>query len=186
MFLLRHRARLVGAAVAVLGLALVSAPIGVGLAGCARLQGLSASQQLDQVASDVATIANGLAAVLPRLGQVRGIDPATVAKVGGYVTDLQKLSTALAKARTTPQAQPLVKQVESVVNAIAGSLVGLALPPPIGPAVAAAGVLLPVVETAVNLVVPPTPAAGGMTPDQARALLQSLAAHPVGRKGAAR
>lgn len=175
-----HRGRFFRAAVPALCLALAWTPLGVGLVGCAALQGASASQQIGQAAGDVATIADGLAAILPRLGHVADIDPATVAKIGGYVADLQTLSASLAKAGTTAQARPLVKQVESFVNAIAGSLAGLALPPPIGPAIAAAGVLLPVVETAVNLAVPATPRAGGMTPAEARRYLKKLAArHPT-------
>lgn len=175
MVILCHRRRFFEA-VPALALALAAAPVGVGLSGCAQLQGLSTPQKISQVAADVAAIADGLAGVLPSLGQVSGIDAGTVAKVGGYVADLQKVAATLAGAGTTAEAQPLVKQVEQFVNAIAGALAGLALPPPIGPAITAASVLLPVIEAAVNLAVPAAAPAGAMTPDEARAILNDLAA----------
>lgn len=139
------------------------APIAA-LMACA---GQTVPQALQQAASDASLIANGLAAVMPQLSPL--VSASTLATAQGWLTKLQSAASQLAGIPTTTGAVPLVQQIEQGVNAIVGIAAPLLAATPAGPILTAATVLLPVLETAVGLFVPP--AAGGMTPDQARLIL---------------
>jgi hypothetical protein len=146
------------------------------LAACA---GKTVDQSIATVVTDVSTIANGLQGTLTQLGAlgVAGLTPAIVSTVGNYVADLQQVATQVSGATTTAAAQPLVQKVETYVNTIVSTLALIPLPPPISTALQAAAILLPVIEVAVGLLVPPTNGASpGMTPDQARLVLLGAAA----------
>lgn len=152
----------------VLGL-LAAAP----LAGCAGST-TTGSVIAGQVVTDVGLIATGLAGALPGLVGA-GLSTSTVATVGGYVNQLQSLASSVTTALTTTSAQPVIQQVLSVVEEIA-AVAGPSLPPPWGLAVSAAEVLLPVLASAVGLVMTQTAtaAAPAMTPAEARLVLASM------------
>lgn len=153
------------------------------LAACAN-----AVQVVDTVAQDAAAIAGGLKGVLPQVGTIVGVPAATVAKVGQYVADIQSAAGAVqAAAGSAPGQATAVQQIATAVNGIVGALAAFSavLPSPVSAALAAASVLLPVIESAVGLVIPKTAAialpppvaaqAATMTPDKALATLQQLA-----------
>lgn len=147
----------------------------IALGACQNFSGIAT-----QVASDVGLIATAFQAALPNFAKIVGISPTQLATINADVTDLVQVSGEIAKVAGDNQAQPLVQRVEGDVNGIVGVLAGLPLPAPISTALEAAGVLLPVIEAAVGLVVtPPTATAlyaahSHMTPDQARAVLEGL------------
>lgn len=148
------------------------------LASCA---GKSPSSTLAQVITDVGTIAAGLAGVLPSLAKVTGISQETINNINVWIADLQKAGTAIVSATTVAAAQPIVQQVETDVNAIVAALSGLPLPSAIETVVLAASILLPVIETAVGLALPPSAptarmaASSTMSVDQARLVLRASA-----------
>jgi hypothetical protein len=148
------------------------------IAGCQNLSGSSATQVAAQVVSDVGTIAAGLAGALPALGATGAVPAALVAKVGGWVATIQQVAGQVVNGMPQASAQPLVKQIEGLVNDIVMALAGVPLPPPFGPALAAAAVLLPVIETAIGLAVPGAArmTAAAMSPDEARLILRGAAA----------
>lgn len=151
----------------------------IALAGCAELRGGSLpSAKLAQVLSDVRDIASGLVGVLPSLGSIQGIPASVVATAGDYIVKIKDVSGQLASVTTASAAQPLVKQLESLVNALLAAVTPfVAGIPTVGAIFAAANVLLPVIETAVGLIVPAqAPAMAGMTPAEARLILRAAAA----------
>lgn len=154
---------------------------GLTLWGCA-----TANQVASTVAQDASLIATGLKGALANLGalNIPGLTADKVMTIGLAVAGLQTVATSLLMATTTAVAQPLVQQIETDLNAIVGALAGLPLPPPISTALQAAAILLPVIETAIGMVLPPTapatPAARlaasvTMTADQARLILKGFA-----------
>lgn len=147
-------------------------PVAVALNACT---GMTASQVAAQAVSDVKLIASGLAGALPSLGNAAGIPAATVAAVGASIVKLQTVADAIGQAASNIDAQPLVQQMETLLNAAVGSLAGLALPAPFGPALTAAMALLPVIESIVGLVIAPKAAASAMSPDTAREILAAAA-----------
>jgi len=147
-------------------------PVAVALNAC---KGLTAPQIAAQAVSDVKLIASGLVGALPSLGTAAGIPAATVAAVGAGIAKLQTVADAIGQAASNVDAQPLVQQLETLLNAAVGSLAGMALPAPFGPALTAATVLLPVIESLVGLVIAPKAAASAMSPDTAREILTAAA-----------
>jgi hypothetical protein len=124
----------------------------VGIVGCA---GLTTNQVLSQAAADANAIAQGLKNILPQIGALAGVSPATVATVGQAIADIQTVAAAITGATTAGAAQPSVVQLETDLNAIVAALASLTvIPPPISTALMAASILLPLIETAVGMVVP--------------------------------
>lgn len=145
------------------------------LAGCSTTSTPTAVQT---AAADVGDIASGLAAIVPQLGSVTGLSAANQQTIETAVDDLQSAATALQSASSITAAQPLVERVEADVNAVVDALAGMSLPGTIGEVVDAAAVLLPVIETAVNLVAAsttPTASDVTMTPGQAILILKGAA-----------
>lgn len=146
--------------------------------------GLAACQTVDKnvaiVAADAKIITNGLAGILPQLGALGIGIPAEVATA---LASLQSVADSLGAATTVASAQPLVQKIETYVNTIVGALAAIPLiPPPISLVLQAASILLPVLETAVGLVINSFGAsakmrasARGMSADQARLILQGQA-----------
>jgi|SRR5579883_768902 len=138
-------------------------PVVLAMEGC---NGATPQQVAQQAVADVKLIASGLAGALPSLGAAVGISPATVATVGGIVSRIQSVADGVGQAASNLDAQPLIRQLEQLLNAAVAALAGLALPPPFGPALTAATVLLPVIESLVGLALPATAAA--VMPSQAQ------------------
>ena len=147
--------------------------------------GKTVDQVVVTVAADASTIANGLTGVLAQLGPLAstyGISGATMALIGTAVAGLQSVATQVSGATTAASAQPMVQKIETYVNTIVSALAGLPLPPPISTALMAAAILLPVIESAVGLIINSaspgarlSAAAPTMTPDQARLILKGAA-----------
>lgn len=163
---------------ALLGATAIIAPLTLAGCGALRSTNILPSDKLAQALSDVRDIASGLANVLPSLGSIQGIPTAVVASAGDYVVKIQAVAGQLANVTTATDAQPFIKQLEALVNALVAAVTPfVAGIPTVGPVFAAANVLLPIVETAVGLLVPAqAPMAGGMTPDEARLILRAAAA----------
>lgn len=106
------------------------------------------------VAQDVTLISSAFAAVVPQLSAVPGVTPAVTQAVNNAVADLQAVAGAIATADTAAAAKPLVVRVEANVNAVVAVLAGLPLPAPISSVLHAASILLPIIETAVGIIVP--------------------------------
>ena len=155
---------------------ILAAPLGFALYGCANANQIAAT-----VASDASLIATGLQGALANIStlNISGLTADKMQTIGLALVGLKSVASALALATTTAQAQPLVQQLETDLNAIVGALAALPLPPQISVALQAAAILLPVIEAAVGMVIPtprPTaPAPQHLTPDQARLILQGFA-----------
>ena len=148
-------------------------PFGAALAGCATLQAPGVPAGLQQVAQDVALIAQGLGHATLSLP---GLIPAgTLATVQKYLAQINQVAELLGQAPTAAAGAPLIQQLEGAINGIVAATGTLQLPGKWNDALAAVEALLPVIEVAVGLVVPTARAArSAMTPAQARQLLGSL------------
>lgn len=147
----------------------------VPFAALTACNGMPPSQNIAVVAQDVQIIATGLSKTLTQLSALNlpGLTPAVLDIAQTALAGLQTVAKALAGVSTATDAQPLVVRVEGYVNAFVGAVSMLpVLPPEIRTALIAAQLLLPIIETAVNLAVPPKTAAPTMTLDQARAALK--------------
>lgn len=131
--------------------------------------GQTVPQALQLAAQDTALLLSGLSPVVSQLTGLVSAD--SLAAAQGWLGKLQGAAAQLAGLSTTSAAVPVVQQVEQAVNAIVGVAAPLLAVTPAGPILTAASVLLPVIEVAVGMVVPP--AAGGMTPAQARQILSA-------------
>ena len=147
----------------------------IGLGACS---GQGSNPVLESAVGDVGLIAVGFEGVSPTIGAVPGIAPGTLARVGEAVADLRVVAIRLTNADTAAAAQPLVQQAASDVDAVIIALQGVqVLPQKVQLALTAAAVLLPTIETSVDLVLPAAPATAArrvavpMTPDVARAIL---------------
>jgi len=147
----------------------------IALAGAIALAGCSSSTTgtvppvtLQSVANDVNLLATGLNNALSQPSVVALIPPTIEPKIQAALADLTSLASTVAASASSGATQASVTTVENDVNTIVAALAGLPLPPPAPTILTAAEVLLPVIEAAVGLVVPPSAAVGGMTPDEAR------------------
>jgi len=159
---------------------LLSLAVGGSALSMAACSTITAPFTVSQVATDVATMADGFLAVLPVIGATMHLTPSVMATVSSAISDLQTLAHQIQTATDLTVTQPIIQQVEADVNTIVSALAGLPLlPPQITLALQSAVVLLPIIEAAVNLMVPAKLTARAanipMTPEQARLNLQSLA-----------
>lgn len=150
----------------------------VGVAALALLSmsacaGQTAAQVTQTVVTDANAIATGLAAELPALAALPGANTVAIAKAEADVADIQKVSSTLSTSLTASQAQPVIQKIEADVNALVAVGATLPLPPQVATAFQAAEVLLPVLETSVNLVAPVGASPNAMTPEQALAVLNA-------------
>ena len=148
--------------------------IALALAGCAT--GQNAGATLQQAISDAELIANGLAAALPQLGKV--FTAGVLAKASAAIADIKTAAAAVAAAVSASAAQPAVAQLAAAVNGLVAALAGLPLPAPISTALAAAAVLLPIIESTVGMAITAVTAHAlpAMTPGEARKVLAAMAA----------
>lgn len=129
-----------------------------------------------QVVQDVAQIASGLTGSLSSLSGSPLFNT-----ISGYVTSIAKLASLVTTTTPVSSAQGTVGQIETLINDILSVAADVPLPPPFGPAIQAAAILLPVVESALNMllskphVMTARLQARQMTSDQARAILAAAA-----------
>lgn len=176
------------------------AGIGLGVAACSgSAAGNAVLNALPQVATQLQTIAKGLIAALPSLSSATGLSGGALKTITTAVNDISTVAGTVAPGLTPTQGQSVVATVEGDLNVVVAAAAGLPLPPPFGPALAAAALLMPVVEGALNMAISylspqtqavaaaaqipnPAPAAGPgapptvhPTPAQAEAYLAALA-----------
>ena len=156
--------------------------VGGALVACTQTQ-LNAG--VAKAAADVTLISDTFITIVPQLATIEGVTPAVQAKVTNAVTQLEGLAKQLTVVSTATQAQPLMLQVESDVNTVVTTLATLPIPGPIGTQLKAAAVLLPLAELAIGLVTNTgkamSAAGGGMSPAEARRVLQAAVAKHAAR-----
>jgi phage-related protein len=138
-----------------------------------NLQTLS-DADLQKILDDISTIADGVTAVLPVVTTLKGVSNSTANTVSTVVADLKAVSSAVGGIITTTAALPLVQRLEAGIGSVISVLQNVSLPSSVSRLLADAATLLPVVKTAVGLLVP---AAGGPQGDVpgARARLRAAA-----------
>lgn len=151
-------------------------PIAGAVVACA---GQTAATIAATAAQDIGLIGSGLSGALPALAASGVVSSSALSQVTGYINNIEQVATSVTTASTVAQGQSAVQQIETLLNSVVSALAGLTLPAPFGPALSAASVLLPVVETAVGLAITtissstaaaPAPQAA-MTADEARLIL---------------
>lgn len=121
------------------------------LAGCSNFASVEQT-----VGADANLLASGLSTSLASLAALKGIPgltPDVVAKVQTALGAVQAIAAALQNAGSQAQGQALVQQLETAVNTIVAALTVLPLPPQILLGVDAAAILLPIIETGINLAI---------------------------------
>ena len=115
----------------------------------------NANQVAAVVAADATIIANGLSGALTQIStlNISGLTTDKLQTIQLAVTSLKNVATALSGATSIAAAQPLVQQIATDLNAVVGALAQLPLPPQIALPLQAAAILLPVIETAVQLAI---------------------------------
>jgi hypothetical protein len=153
-------------------LAVSLAPLALG--ACAG-GNLPSSQSIAIVAQDVKIIASGLSKAFTQIQALNmpGLTPKLMDVCQQALTGIQSVADAMSGVTTVADAQPLVVKVEGYVNAFIGALSVLPLPPTIQTALIAATILLPIIETAVNLAMPPKVAATIVAPAPAMSATQA-------------
>lgn len=154
-------------------------PAALVVANCSALTG---GVSISQVSSDIATIASGLAGILPTIAKVAGVTTGVMSTIGTATNDLQKIASAVSSATSTA-ATTMVGTVENVVGGVLSAVSGISLPSSLSTVFSAISALLPAIEQGVGIVtalVAPAPArfaraTAAMSPDQARAVLIAAA-----------
>lgn len=126
-----------------------------------------------QVSADVSLVAGGLQNALTALSAVPNLniptDTLNIAQAS--LSGLKTAAASIAGASSPAAAQPMVQQVETYVNTFVGAVSAVpGIPDNVRAYLQAANVLLPVIEVAVNMAVPPPPADAAA---QARATLKT-------------
>jgi hypothetical protein len=128
-----------------------------------------------QVATDIATLANGVAGAAKVLAQDNVLPSSTLVTVDQDVSIIQAAALAVAQATAQSAQQTAVQQAADALNAVVNTLAtAKGIPQEVQTALQAAEVLLPVIETEVGLQAP-AGAATAMIPDQARGILEAEA-----------
>lgn len=147
-----------------------SALLPLGLAACVGQDAATIGQQ---VVTDVRLIANGLAAELPAISTLTGVDAATLADINAKVAEALAAAQQVVAGMAQSAAQPLVQQIGSDVAAVLAALGGVtSIPTNVQQIIAAVEALLPVVMAAVGLFA--ARKATRMTPAQARVVLAGV------------
>lgn len=152
--------------------------IGLGSAAAlpllAACQGAAAPTNLSQALADLSTLASGLSGVLPSLSSIAGIPADVLKRAQTIIPQISQVAGSVSGAASASALQSPVKQIETLVNSLVSAVTPfVAAVPTVGPIFAAASVLLPVIETAIGMVVPPS--AGPMSPAEARLILAAAA-----------
>lgn len=135
-------------------------------------------QTLAKVVSDVNILATGLKGVLTQLTttNVLGLTSTVLNTITTAISNIQAIAGAIGQVTSIAATQPLIQKIESYVNTVVAALAALPLPPAIAMALQAASILLPIIETAVGLLVTAKPMLGStMNGDEARIILRGMA-----------
>jgi hypothetical protein len=148
------------------------------------LVGCATPQQIAAIAvSDIGLLANGLTAFSPLLATIPGITTALIAQVTAYLSQAVSIAQSVSAATTQVEGQSVIQQIESYFTDAVNLLASFTLPAQLASIVADIKVLIPVIETAVGLVIASAARRVGAvwaklpskTLAQARADLQALA-----------
>ena len=167
------------------------------LIGASALCGLTACQPGSVTPPDVVSVLqNGTQALANTLNTVlktapNALPPTTASNINTYLADAASVLSGLAGGMSASVGAPIVKQVETDLNAVITAAAALpVIPPPFSIALQAAAVALPIAEAWLNTVLPQTAAAPlaqaaarqkfaaqapGMTQDAAKAILAQYA-----------
>ena len=130
---------------------------------------------LPTVATDADNIATGLAAAAKDLRDANVLSAAQLVQLDDALSAVQAAAAAVAQATSASAAQPEVEQLAAAVNAMVAAISEVpTLPAPVPEILAAANVMLPVLESAVGLPVPAA-ASAAMTPSEAERVLAEQA-----------
>jgi hypothetical protein len=137
----------------------------------------SVSPAVQAAANDVKLIGQAFVGMLPTIATLTGMTMQTTAKISQWAGDLGAFAGSLAAMPTTSGAASVVQDVERTVNAIFSALSSVkSMPASVAGVLKAAQTLMPVIQMAVGVLTAMAPAARGMTPDEARAVLAVAAA----------
>lgn len=158
--------------------ALLASALFVPIAAC-NSSGNINTQLVSTVLQDAQAIASGFRSALTQLTSLpNSTIPADVLNTAqSALAGIQGVVASLVGATDVASAQPFVQQLWTFVNTFVAAMAPF-MPPPINTYLVAATVLLPVIESAVNLALPPVtapqlPAPTTTSPDAARAKLTS-------------
>jgi hypothetical protein len=161
---------------------------GTMLAGCSGTATPPIATVTADVVADLSQIATGFETALPALvATTPPVLPATtLATVETDTNQVITLAKQVTAVTTASAALPTVQQIGADLNAVVGIAAGI-VPPPYGTMLAAAAVLLPIIETTLQgllgTITPPAASAKlksaalpTMTPAQARAAIAAVIA----------
>ena len=144
------------------------------LAGCAGLKGVSTQQVAGVVLNDTQIIANGLASVVPALPNIPQNISITLTITA---QDAAKTASDLSVNMTQVQAAPLVSKIDSYVQVFVKDLATIPTNKVVQGIMADVQILMPLVLTAVGLVLP-VATSKAASPSQIAAARARLAALP--------
>lgn len=149
----------------------------VPVAACAQLQPII--DKLPGLAKDAALIAQTVALILPTIRTLTGLSGGAWNEVNKLVAMVETTAGQIQSAVGAALPQ-MVQTIGAAVAGLAGTLLGVpGLPTIVSTIIGAAGALLPALEQAVGIAPALATArrfAAVLTPDQARAQLQAIAA----------
>lgn len=132
-----------------------------------------------RVSRDVQLIADGLNGVLKQLAtlNIPALTPTLMSTLITAVSGVQGVAASIRSVTDQAAAQALVQKMGTYVNAVVSAIGSIPnLPPQIQTGIAAAAILLPLIETALNMVLPKSaPPKMQMSPEMARGILAGFA-----------
>lgn len=131
-------------------------------AGCAALQSNPSNNPATILVAVVAAVQGVAADGVTFLRSLQTIQPppawltqALIDKVTGIVNQLDVAAGQIEGVATLAAAQPIVQQIETLLNEFVSVAATMPLPPPISMYVQMAALALPILEAVVGLVIPP-------------------------------
>jgi len=136
------------------GFLATSALVGAGvIAGCANLKNVTPAVVGQAVVNNLSLIKAGVAALLAVLGTVNVIPPATLVTVTAKLQTISTFINTVAVGMSQAAAQPIIQQIVATFGAVVTALQGLTLPTTVQNILKAIQILMPVIETAVGILI---------------------------------
>ena len=166
---------------------LLTGAAAVGLASCAALQQNPSNNPATVLVVVVAAVQGVAADAVTFLRQLQTVQPPPswltndlISKVSGIVTQLDAAAGQIEGVASLAAAQPLIQQIETLINELVSVAATMPLPPPISMYVQMAALALPILEAIVGLVIPP-PVVTNATAAAAKAsaIRSTYLQHPV-------
>ena len=141
---------------------LLTGAAAVSLASCAALQQNPSNNPATVLVVVVAAVQGVAADAVTFLRQLQTIQPppswltpALVTQVSGLVSQLDAAAGQIEGVASLAAAEPIVQQIETIINELVSVAATLPLPPPISMYIQMAALALPILEAIVGLVIPP-------------------------------